>query len=59
MEVDADGYNDGNRAFLQAFFARGQMTLKEGQKILAAIFSVQEGRPFSSRSAISDLLIYG
>jgi hypothetical protein len=43
MEVDGAGYNDGNRAFLQAFFARGQLTLKEGQKILQAIFSVQEG----------------
>jgi hypothetical protein len=47
MDVDPDdphgNYNDGNRAFLQAFFARGQLTLKDGQTILAAIFSVQEG----------------
>jgi hypothetical protein len=47
MDIDVDGhretYNDGNRAFLQAFFARGQLTLEDGKKILAAIFSVQEG----------------
>ena len=44
QEEPHDDYNDGNRAFLQAFFARGQLSLQEGQKILAAIFSVQEGR---------------
>jgi hypothetical protein len=37
-------YNDGNRAFLQAFLARGSMTFKEAQTILAAIFTAQEGR---------------
>ncbi|EAQ87241.1 hypothetical protein CHGG_03860 [Chaetomium globosum CBS 148.51] len=31
------GYNDANRAFLQAFMARGTLTFREGQKILAAI----------------------
>lgn len=36
-------YDDSNRAFLQALLARGTMTFEEGQKILAAIFSVQEG----------------
>ncbi|CAJ2512792.1 Uu.00g009110.m01.CDS01 [Anthostomella pinea] len=35
-------YNDGNRAFLQAFMARGTMTFKESQPILAAIFTAQE-----------------
>ncbi|KAI0011622.1 putative DNA repair protein Nse1 [Xylariaceae sp. FL0662B] len=35
-------YNDGNRAFLQAFMARGTMTFKESRPILAAIFSAQE-----------------
>jgi hypothetical protein len=40
----AEDYNDGNRAFLQAFMARGTLTLSEGQKILAAIFTVQEGQ---------------
>lgn len=46
---DEDGipgqYNDGNRAFLQAFMARGMLTFKEARAILAAIFSVQEGSP--------------
>ncbi|KAI0599419.1 putative DNA repair protein Nse1 [Biscogniauxia sp. FL1348] len=36
-------YNDGNRAFLQALLARGTMTFKEAQPVLAAIFSAQEG----------------
>jgi hypothetical protein len=31
------GYNDANRAFLQAFMARGTLTFREGQKLLAAI----------------------
>ncbi|KAL7628076.1 hypothetical protein AAE478_002273 [Parahypoxylon ruwenzoriense] len=35
-------YDDGNRAFLQAFMARGTMTFKEAQPILAAIFSAKE-----------------
>lgn len=35
-------YDDGNRAFLQAFLARGTMTLKEAQPILAAIFTAQD-----------------
>jgi hypothetical protein len=37
-------YNDGNRAFLQSFLARGTMKFKDGQKVLAAIFTVQEGK---------------
>jgi hypothetical protein len=43
-------YNDGNRAFLQSFLARGTMKFEDGQKVLAAIFTVQEGgrvNPFS------------
>jgi hypothetical protein len=36
-------YNDGNRAFLQSFLARGAMKFEDGQKVLAAIFTVQEG----------------
>ena len=35
-----DGYNDSNRAFLQAFMARSTMTLEEAKPVLAAIFSV-------------------
>jgi hypothetical protein len=47
MDEDQDEltgqYDDGNRAFLQAFLARGTMTFKESQPILAAIFTAQEG----------------
>ncbi|KAI1767751.1 Nse1 non-SMC component of SMC5-6 complex-domain-containing protein [Hypoxylon sp. FL1150] len=32
-------YDDGNRAFLQAFLSRGTLTFKEAQPILAAIFT--------------------
>jgi hypothetical protein len=47
-------YNDGNRAFLQSFFARGTMRLEDGQKVLAGIFTVQEGEPPSAfREAIT------
>ncbi|KAI0414545.1 Nse1 non-SMC component of SMC5-6 complex-domain-containing protein [Xylaria grammica] len=46
MDEDQDElpgqYNDGNRAFLQAFLARGTMTFQESQPILAAIFTAQE-----------------
>ncbi|KAI0873115.1 Nse1 non-SMC component of SMC5-6 complex-domain-containing protein [Hypoxylon argillaceum] len=48
MEEDqedfAGQYDDGNRAFLQAFLARGTMTFRESQPILAAIFTAQEGQ---------------
>ncbi|KAL2148531.1 hypothetical protein VTH82DRAFT_2085 [Thermothelomyces myriococcoides] len=37
------GYGDANRAFLQAFMARGTLTFREGQKVLAAIRSAVEG----------------
>jgi predicted Abi (CAAX) family protease len=37
-------YDDANRAFLQALMARGTMTFKQGQKVLAAIFTVKEGQ---------------
>ncbi|KAH9887769.1 Nse1 non-SMC component of SMC5-6 complex-domain-containing protein [Xylariomycetidae sp. FL2044] len=46
MDEDHDDfhgqYDDGNRAFLQAFMARGTMTFKEARHILAAIFKAQE-----------------
>ncbi|RFU34860.1 hypothetical protein B7463_g1483, partial [Scytalidium lignicola] len=50
MDVDDPGhltehYNDSNRAFLQAFVARGTLTFKEAKPILAAIFTVQEDSP--------------
>ncbi|GAD95769.1 DNA repair protein Nse1 [Paecilomyces variotii No. 5] len=38
-DVDEDGYNDSNRAFLQAFMARSTMTFEEAKPVLAAIFS--------------------
>ncbi|KAI1401558.1 Nse1 non-SMC component of SMC5-6 complex-domain-containing protein [Hypoxylon fuscum] len=38
----AHPYNDSNRAFLQAFLARGTMTFKESQPILASIFTAQD-----------------
>jgi len=37
----ADGYNDSNRAFLQAFMGRSSMTFEEAQPVLAAIFAAQ------------------
>jgi hypothetical protein len=37
-------YNDSNRAFLQAFMARGTMTFPEAQSILAEIFKIEEGK---------------
>ncbi|KAK4149563.1 Nse1 non-SMC component of SMC5-6 complex-domain-containing protein [Chaetomidium leptoderma] len=33
------GYSDANRAFIQAFMARGTLTFREAQKLLAAIQS--------------------
>lgn len=36
-------YDDSNRAFLQAFMARGTLTFKEARPLLAAIFSVKDG----------------
>ncbi|KIW08360.1 uncharacterized protein PV09_01276 [Verruconis gallopava] len=37
-------YNNGHRAFLQAFMSRGTMTFAEAKPILAHIFSIQEAR---------------
>ncbi|KAI2617037.1 Nse1 non-SMC component of SMC5-6 complex-domain-containing protein [Hypomontagnella submonticulosa] len=50
MEEDYDDdaprrhYDDGNRAFLQAFMARGTLTFAQAQPILAAIFTALERR---------------
>ncbi|KAI9887666.1 MAG: hypothetical protein M1823_000530 [Watsoniomyces obsoletus] len=38
------GYDDSNRAFLQAFLARGTLTFEEAKPILAGIFTVKEGQ---------------
>jgi hypothetical protein len=43
-DFSAGHYNDGNRAFLQSFFAHGTFTFEEGRKVLAAIFTAQEGQ---------------
>ncbi|KAI1825462.1 Nse1 non-SMC component of SMC5-6 complex-domain-containing protein [Xylaria intraflava] len=47
-------YNDGNRAFVQAFLARGTMTFKEAQRILAAIFSAQENEAVDPNSVTQE-----
>ena len=39
MPGDEHQYNDSNRAFLQAFMAKGALTLKDAKPILARIFS--------------------
>lgn len=50
----AESYNDGNRAFLQAFMARGTITLEDARTILAAIFTIQEGTAISPMLATRD-----
>lgn len=40
-DIDDSGYNNSNRAFLQAFLARSTLTLEEAKPILAAIFTAQ------------------
>lgn len=42
-------YNDGNRAFLQAFMARGTMTFEEARPVLAAIFTLDENEDVSEQ----------
>lgn len=37
--METNGYDDRNRAFLQAFMARSTMTFEEAQPVLAAILS--------------------
>jgi non-structural maintenance of chromosomes element 1 len=39
-----DDYDDSNRAFVQAFLARGTLAYETSKPILAAIFTVHEGR---------------
>ncbi|KAL4801792.1 Nse1 non-SMC component of SMC5-6 complex-domain-containing protein [Aspergillus unguis] len=41
------GYDDSNRAFLQAFMARSTLTFKESKPILAAILSVRDNETVS------------
>ncbi|KAI1105172.1 Nse1 non-SMC component of SMC5-6 complex-domain-containing protein [Jackrogersella minutella] len=43
-------YDDGNRAFLQAFMARGTMTFTQAKPILAAIFTAQDQLSYEARN---------
>ena len=43
-DIIPEGYNDSNRAFLQAFLARSVLTFESAKPVLAAIFSVQEDK---------------
>ena len=43
-EVAMMDYNDSNRAFVQAFFARNTLTVETAKPVLAAIFSEYEGK---------------
>ncbi|OJJ35988.1 hypothetical protein ASPWEDRAFT_172770 [Aspergillus wentii DTO 134E9] len=52
--MDEGGYNDSNRAFLQAFMARSTMTFEEARPVLAAIFSAQDGQPISAEDITED-----
>ncbi|EGS21943.1 putative DNA repair protein [Thermochaetoides thermophila DSM 1495] len=49
------GYNDTNRAFLQAFMARGTLSLSEGQKLIAAIQSASTGEHISPSDITRDV----
>lgn len=44
MDNPNGNYDDTNRAFMQAFFARGQISTEECSKILAPIFAVQSSQ---------------
>ncbi|EFQ27694.1 RING-like domain-containing protein [Colletotrichum graminicola] len=50
MNIVPPHYNDGNRAFLQAFLARGTLTFEEAQTILAEIFTIEaeDGEPVAT-----------
>ncbi|WYZ45329.1 hypothetical protein EsH8_VIII_000645 [Colletotrichum jinshuiense] len=41
MNIVPEHYNNGNRAFLQAFLARGTLTFEDAQPILAEIFTLE------------------
>ena len=43
-ELASQDYNDSNRAFLQAFLARNVLTFESARPVLAAIWSVHEGK---------------
>ncbi|EHY60603.1 hypothetical protein HRR83_000380 [Exophiala dermatitidis] len=55
----ASGYNDANRAFLQAFLARSVLTLETAKPILAAISTFQDGREVQPQDmTVEDLNYY-
>lgn len=44
-DIDAQAmYNNGHRAFLQAFMSRGSMTFADAKPVLAKVLTIQEGR---------------
>jgi hypothetical protein len=49
-------YNDGNRAFLQAFMGRSSMTFEDARPVLAAILSVSGTRlgVFTSKKTVTN-----
>lgn len=47
-------FNDTNRAFVQAVFARNSLTLDSGKPLLASIFSVHEGKEVLSEDVTQD-----
>ncbi|KAK4214392.1 Nse1 non-SMC component of SMC5-6 complex-domain-containing protein [Rhypophila decipiens] len=47
------GYNETNRAFLQALMARGSLTFSEGQKLVAEILPAQQGGDHINPRAIT------
>ncbi|RMZ76616.1 hypothetical protein DV738_g4777, partial [Chaetothyriales sp. CBS 135597] len=52
-------YNDANRAFVQAMFARNTLTLETAKPLLADIFSVQGGREVGHEDVtLDDLTSY-
>jgi hypothetical protein len=54
-----DGYDDSNRAFLQAFLARSVLTLETAKPILAALLTYRGGREVQPQDAtIEDLNMY-
>lgn len=59
MDEAVGSYDDANRAFLQAFMAQSVLTLETAKPILAAIFSINEGRQVQSDNVtLEDLTSY-
>ncbi|EFX05409.1 DNA repair protein [Grosmannia clavigera kw1407] len=48
------GYDDRNRAFLQAFMARGALSFKQVQHLLAGIFNAERKRQQNGREEAGD-----